>query len=474
MLSYQTALCSRIVKTGDIVSPLKFGLTADDFTEPQAKAFWNTLLAYYQDPASKGSVLDKSAIREHFSQVLLDDDSPNTHIDRLCAEVRRNRVIVKSSELAVRCMDAMQLPLTDPMRPLQELYSGLGELISLGTSANSDVTLETGMDEIARDMMLAINGVTSAVATWPWDVLNAATFGIQPDDYAVFYGRPKSMKTWILIYIIAHLFIYGKKVILYTKEMTPKNVFMRVVACICRMHYTELRSSVAIGTPLSPEDYAEFQKQYKIIKTDPEWKDRIIVLSGRDVPSGGDTVSWLESKVDQYKPDLLAVDGLYLLSDQRKATADHMRVQNISRDLRKLNLDTGVPVAATMQANRKAAGHGDANLDEIAYSDAIGQDSTMSTRVINDKASQTISLVIGGSREFALHGFRINRKPAKDFSFHSLLSEAEALAAKEADAEEKAKKTKKSAKGKEDKGAKPPSDATQIENAIKDLKDAHA
>jgi hypothetical protein len=157
--------------------------------------------------------------------------------------------------------------------------------------------------------------------------------------------------------------------------------------------------------------------------------------------------------VDQLKPDILFVDGLYLLSDQRKSTSDHTRVMNISRDLRQMVLSTHVPVIATMQANRKAAGHSDANLDEIAYSDALAQDATIAARVIADKASPTISIILAGSREFKLHGFRINAVPATDFSSHSELTEKDIEKAREADAAEA--ESKKQLKSKERRGGKP-------------------
>ena len=106
---------------------------------------------------------------------------------------------------------------------------------------------------------------------------------------------------------------------------------------------------------------------------------------------------------------------------------------NISRDIRQMILEMKKPVISTIQANRKAAGHQRAELDEIAFSDAIGQDATLAARVINDKNSDTISIVIGGSREFDLGGFKINGVPAVDFSFHSLLTAKEIEKAKEQD-----------------------------------------
>lgn len=102
---------------------------------------------------------------------------------------------------------------------------------------------------------------------------------------------------------------------------------------------------------------------------------------------------------------------------------DHERVMNVSREARQLVLDTSTPIIATMQANRKAAQHNAAELDEIAYSDAIGQDATMAFRCIADRKQPLISLVTGGSREFELPGFRIHGEPASNFGFHSIMDE---------------------------------------------------
>jgi hypothetical protein len=117
-------------------------------------------------------------------------------------------------------------------------------------------------------------------------------------------------------------------------------------------------------------------------------------------------------------------------------------------------LDTEVPVVATIQANRDAAKHNNANLDEIAFSDAIGQDVTVAIRVINDRDGPTISLVLGGSREFKLHGFKIHGEPATNFSFHSEMSEKDIRKAQEGDmSEEEEKKGRKKSSAKDPKQA---------------------
>ena len=446
-MSYQLALCSRVIRTGDITVPLSFGITVDDFTALEARNLWSMILSYYMQHESRGSVLGEGVLRLWFKNLTLQDDMPGMSIEGLCYEVRRERVVTEANSSVVKFSEAINIPACNPAAEMAALHSKLSSLMALGTTANSDVSLATGLDTIKKKLDLAKQGHITSRISWPWEPMQRVTFGIQPDDYIVFYGRPKSMKTWVLCYLISWAFQWEKKLVIYTKEMTPENVYMRTLACILNFYYEELREAAASATrPLTVENEAAF---YALIEYVQErgLSSLLTVLSGKDVPAGGDTVAWLGSKIEQYKPDMLFIDGLYLLSDPHKE--DHARVRSISRDVRQLNLATQVPVIATLQANRKAAGHNDANLDEIAYSDAIGQDATIAARVINDKTSPTISIVLAGSREFKLHGFRIHAVPAKNFTFHSELTEKDIQKAKEADQGEAEKKDElRSSKGK--------------------------
>jgi hypothetical protein len=141
------------------------------------------------------------------------------------------------------------------------------------------------------------------------------------------------------------------------------------------------------------------------------------------------------SKVELYRPDVVFIDGMYLMSDSKNAKKDHERVRNVSRSVRAMNLKTNVPVIATLQANRAAAKNQDANSDEVAFSDAIGQDATLLMRCIREQDKPTIAMVIGGnSREFQLDGFRIHGVPASNFNYYGEISVKEIEQAKEKDA----------------------------------------
>ncbi len=423
MANREMQLVSRIIHTGELNSVIDWGITSEDFLSNEGRAMWNHILGYYTSVGSSGSVIGPQAMAQFYPHFIRCDD-PSMTLDALCLEVRKQRIGIECQH---RLNNIQQVLSSDPIQGLNLLNQTASYLNSVGVGKNNDQTLGSSFNLVNSRYQLQKSGYDLSYGIWPWHPLQEATQGLQKDDYICFYGRPKSMKSWILAYFVSHLFNCGRKVLIYTKEMTQENIMMRVIACIANIPYQDLR-----GGHLTPHDEYAFYAVGQYIRA-MQASDRIIVLSGRDAPRGGDTVPWLRAKIEKYQPEMFAIDGLYLMSDVHNARKDHERVRNISRDLRQMILDTGVPGLVTLQANRAAAKNEDANLDEVAFSDAISQDCTAIIRCINEKETPTIQLVVGGSREWTLNGIRVNGIPAQDFSFHSYLSAKEIQKAKEGD-----------------------------------------
>ena len=423
MANREMQLVSRIIHTGELNAAIDWGITSDDFLSNEGRAMFNHLVGYYTQAESSGSVIGPAAMAQFYPNFIRCDDTSMT-IDALCMEVRKQRLSIEGQN---KMSEAYQLFSTDPVAGLSALNRLTTELNAVGLGRNNDRMLGPAFNDIVSRYNLIKSGVDLSWGPWPWQPLQQETTGLQADDYICFYGRPKSMKSWVLAYFIAFLFHTGRRLLIYTKEMTQDNIFQRIIACIAEINYRSFRS----GDLTTDEEYAlaSVGRYIQIMQAN----DHIICLSGRDAPSGGDTVPWLRSKIEKYEPDLFGIDGMYLMSDVHKARKDNERVRNISRDVRQMILDTGTPGLVTLQANRAAAKNSEANLDEVAFSDAISQDCTAIIRVINEKDSPTIQLVVGGSREWDLNGIRINGVPAQDFTFHSLLTAKEIEKAKEHD-----------------------------------------
>lgn len=453
MASYGTQLISRIIKTGCVEAVESFGIEESDFGTAEEKMAYRTLRGYYHSSPTKNSVPGEHSFKTYLPNFELFED-PGMTVEALCYELRQQRIARETQALGKDLVE--QISKGRGGKDLQKLLTTTQEnitrLLGFGHSRTTDIRLTDLRKEIMQEYNKAkVGGLTGKVSL-PWQSLQKATGGLQEDDFYVFYGRPKSMKSWVIAYLMSYHFLTGKKVLVYTKEMTPRNVAKRVIACTVELDYEKLRlGQLDTGQEHALLDFLEMDEQ---LSQSPE---SFILLSGKDAAeSGGDTIAWLHSKVKLYKPDVVYIDGLYLMNDgsDRSNVQEWARVMRVSRQARQMQLDTCVPVIATMQANRQAAKHNGGELDEIAYSDAIGQDVTGAFRTIREKTTPTISLVAAGNREYKMHGLRIGGIPATDFREKGLLTEGEILTAVENDKkpEEKVEVTarKKAAKKKED------------------------
>lgn len=435
MASAEMQLVCRIIKTGELKRVLEWGITSEDFMMLETQAIFNQIIAIYTDVDTSGSIMGPRLAASKFTQLNLDDVDDFVTLDHLCKEVRNRRL---AKEMKEKAQEAIECADATPMQAFALLQEATAMVMKLDSGKSTDVSFASGMTQVMENYEKRKRGEIVGKIPWPWRPLQEETGGVQEDDYCVFYGRPKSMKSWVVAFLIAWaveapwmmsdvpLSSYPR-VLVYTKEMTPLNFYQRIAACLAGLPYGDMRQ-----TKLTEEQEATLRDWVAYAQL-LEHQGRLIVLSAKDVP-GRDTVSWLKSKVEKYVPDVVFIDGLYLMSPENpKIVKDNERVASISRAIRQMILDTKTPVIATMQANRKAAGHERAELDEIAFSDAISQDCTMATRVINDKTTPTISLIIGGSREFYLPGLRIRGVPAVDFSYDSVLTEADIMKAKDVD-----------------------------------------
>jgi len=423
----EAQLLSKIIRTGDLRTVIQWGITEADFCAVECKAMFRHLRSFSEE--NGGSVPGENLFPHLFGTFELCDDQ-GINIATYCKLVRENRLRRNFDDYQVEANDMAQV---DPVGAMRFLNEKTQELLSLGVHTK-DMKLSEGVREAGRrhDEARDGGGMTSRLE-WPWAKMNEVTLGIQDDDYIVIYGRPKSMKSFVVSKMAAHLYECGMNhVMIYTKEMPAWQLFRRTAGFIARVPYDDLR----LGR-LSPQNRAALKSVEEEVLEEEQLTDSqhtITVVSGRDAPGGVDSIGWLRSRVEKYKPDVVIIDGLYLMSSDKKTMKDEERVRNISRAARQMVLDYSTPLIATMQATRAAAKNSTAELDEIAYSDAISQDSTAIIRCINEKTSPTLALVLGGAREFKLHGIRIGGIPCTDFTYKEVLTEKEIQKAQENDA----------------------------------------
>jgi len=423
---------------GDLSGVLDWGITVDDMQASETKAMLQQMLAYYHQPETAGAVWGPYALQNMFPNFPRCDD-PSMTTDALCTETRRKRIDGQGITIIKRFED---MKAVDPMGAIAYLQHASTDLVNDCSPKKVDVAFADAFNRRLYEYDRIARGERVCVATWPWAPIQAKTLGIRDSDYIIFYGRPKSMKSWVLCYLIAWYIGCGLRVLIYTKEMPPDEVFERIGCILAGVDYEHF----TIGT-LTPEEGIRIRLVNDVLQQQRENRS-IICLSGQDA-RGRDTVMWLEAKVEKYGPHLVAVDGLYLMTPAIALKQRHERIASISQDFRQMILRRRVPGIATVQANRKAAENEDSNTEEVAFSDSLGQDATMLIRIVNEhkRGEETVALVMGGAtRRFRLDGFRINALPAYNFSYFGELSAKDAEKAVSND--DKSTGTAKEKKGK--------------------------
>lgn len=419
MATLGAQLLSKIIRTGQIMSVVDYGINADDFPTVQEKAMYGMLIEEYQSLRANGGVIGPNLAQYKFPTFDLCDD-PHTTIDQLCYEVRKSRLIRETKQYGEQLVQQVAAG-KNPLEAIASAQERFNFLLGLGNARNVNVSFERGMQQVLNDYAAAEGGQLTGVLETPWPILTEATGGYQRDDFHIYYGRPKSMKTFVLSYQIAHSWLQRKRVLVYTKEMTPVNIIRRVGAFVGELPYHELRRGIL--TRADKEQLIQLNKYIQTQREATNGAQSLDVLSGLDIDVGGDTVEWLFAQVEKYKPDVLFIDGLYLLSCSKNYTKEHDRLRHNSRMVRTYQLRTGIPIGATVQANRGAEGNSRASTGDIGGTDAFGQDATIITRVINEPNDPTIALIFAGSREFRLNGIRIHAVPCTNFGFKEEISE---------------------------------------------------
>lgn len=192
------------------------------------------------------------------------------------------------------------------------------------------------------------------------------------EELATIVARTNMGKSWILLKCAVAAAMTGLKVGLYSGEMSETKVGYRIDTIISNIS----NSAIQHGNESIHNDYKEYINELKSGKfRGKELKGTIKVLTPAMI-CGTAGVNALRAFIEKEKLDMLCVDQHSLLEDDNKAKNPVERASNISRDLKKLQVLSRIPIITVSQQNRSSTENG-VDTTMIAQTDRIGQDSTV-------------------------------------------------------------------------------------------------
>lgn len=236
--------------------------------------------------------------------------------------------------------------------------------------------------------------------TTGFEELDDLIHGIQrQEELFVLFARVNQGKSWVLEKICTHIWELGMNVGFVSPEMSANSVGFRFDT----LHNNYSNKGLMWGKKdIEDDKYQDYisnlsKRNNKFIVATPLDFDRKI------------TVTKLKNWVKQYKLDVIAVDGITYMTDERAQRGDNKTTSltNISEDLMSLSMELKIPILIVVQANREATkdkeNDNGPDLEHIRDSDGIAHNASK-VLSIRQKKDNVLELCVKKQRFGAVGG----------------------------------------------------------------------
>lgn len=218
-------------------------------------------------------------------------------------------------------------------------------------------------------------GAVTGISTGFFD-LDYRTAGMQPSDLVLIAARPSMGKTAFVLNIAQHVAFKAKQTVaIFSLEMSKEQLVNRLFSLQSGVDAQNLRTG-----KLSDAEWADLIESAGVIG-----KSNLII---DDTP--GISISELRSKCRKYKLEhdlkMIIIDYLQLMSGSGRSDSRQQEISDISRSLKSLARELGVPVLALSQLSRAVEQRPDHRpmLSDLRESGAIEQDADVVMFIYRD------------------------------------------------------------------------------------------
>ena len=197
--------------------------------------------------------------------------------------------------------------------------------------------------------------------------------GIQRgEELFVIVARTNQGKSWVLEKMCVHIWQSGFNVGYISPEMGATSIGYRFDTLYKNFSNRDLMWG---GDDIEEGEYENYLTDLRTSKT------KFIVATPNDFAKKI-TVSKLRNWVKQYELQVVAIDGITYMTDERYSRGDNKTttLTNISEDLMSLSMELEIPILVVVQANRGAVNHDDSEgtpeLETIRDSDGIAHNAS--------------------------------------------------------------------------------------------------
>ena len=348
-------LVSKVIKDREITPALHRGITDAWFLDDDNRKVWSFLKRHYSEYSEVPTVV---TVKDHYPnyKVLDVEDSLDYLLDTM-VEFRRRLLTRKGLEDAVEFLqdnnhDAALLA-------MEQTISRVNESGVLGTH---EIDLTKNTEERYKEYLAIQNQTFLGIPTGFKDI-DEATAGLQGGQLVTIIAPPKTGKSQVALQMAINVHALGKVPMFQSFEMNNHEQQQRHDAMRAHIDHSRLRR----GKLLDKENDRYIDMLNKMETEHPfHLVDAV----------NGITVAALSAKIEQLKPDVVFVDGVYLMMDELTGEMNTPQaITNITRALKRLAQKIDKPIIITTQTLLWKMRAGKVTADSIGYSSSFFQDS---------------------------------------------------------------------------------------------------
>lgn len=355
-MNIENGLITKIVESGDYRTPIKARINRKFFTGSGGEVYeW--LMAHAMEYRKTPTV---EALTRQFQDWEPEkaEEPIQYFIDQLKERQRYNMILKVANEELGPAMESRDA------NTAQEILFRLCSSLNTEVNVSDDINLADFAEQLMelyehKEKNLGVDGIP-----FPWDLANEATGGMHGKELITIAAKSGVGKTWFEVIIMVFMAMAGYRVLFISKEMDAPPIATRSVSTGMKFPYQELRTG-RLGDIGKKLYFEKLQSD-----TEREWMKNIIISAD---DSAGDTLLAIQAKVEEHNPDVVMIDGAYLIEE--KAESEWVKTKAITRGIKQMARRTNKPFIIATQLNRTAKQGKKADQDSLAFGASFYNDS---------------------------------------------------------------------------------------------------
>lgn len=216
-----------------------------------------------------------------------------------------------------------------------------------------------------------INGIPSGF----YD-LDEMTNGFQSGDLVIVAGRPSMGKSSFVTNIAIHAAEQGKRVVMFSLEMSKQSIVKRLLSSTSRIGLSRLNSG-----RISSANYKELAEAMKPLIELP------LIIQDTGVDTYGAIAESCDELSRNEPIDMVIIDYLQLIESDTGGDNRNIELSKVTRSLKKLAMKLGIPILCLSQLSRSVESRADKRpmMSDLRDSGAVEQDADMVIMLYRDE-----------------------------------------------------------------------------------------